>query len=119
MKIVGMHNNRQANYSQYWRTTDLDSLVTIKGRTETVLGTTYTQPSWVKIGVTYGFDCSSTVGCCYDQAGISYMKGLSCAAGTLQSTAKVMEQNSGDMQIVDFLNVSQEILLCMQIMDIL
>ncbi len=88
MKIVGMHNNRQANYSQYWRTTDLDSLVTIKGRTETVLGTTYTQPSWVKIGVTYGFDCSSTVGCCYDQAGISYMKGLSCAAGTLQSTAK-------------------------------
>lgn len=87
-QIVDMGTNHTAWYSQYWRTTSLNSMVTIKGRTETVLGTTYSQPSWVVLNQTYGFDCSSTVGCCYEKAGISYMKGLSCAAGTLQATAK-------------------------------
>lgn len=51
-------------------------------------GTTYYQPSFVQVGVTYGFDCSSLVGCCYEKAGMSYMKGLTCSMGTLQSTAK-------------------------------
>ena len=88
MKIVNMGTNHTAWYSQYWRTTSLSSMVTIKGKVETVGGTTYYQPSWVQTGVTYGFDCSSLVGCCYEKAGMSYMKGLTCSMGTLQSTAK-------------------------------
>lgn len=88
MKIVNMGTAHTAWYSQYWRTTSLSSMVTIKGKVETVGGTTYYQPSWVQTGVTYGFDCSSLVGCCYEKAGMSYMKGLTCSMGTLQSTAK-------------------------------
>lgn len=88
MKIVNMGTAHTAWYSQYWRTTSLNSMVTIKGKVETVGGTTYYQPSWVQVGVTYGFDCSSLVGCCYEKAGMSYMKGLTCSMGTLQSTAK-------------------------------
>lgn len=88
MKIVNMGTNHTAWYSQYWRTTSLNSMVTIKGRSETVGGTTYYQPSWVQVGVTYGFDCSSLVGCCYEKAGMGYMKGLTCSMGTLQATAK-------------------------------
>ena len=88
MKIVNMGTNHTAWYSQYWRTTSLNSMVTIKGKVETVGGTTYYQPSWVQTGVTYGFDCSSLVGCCYEKAGMSYMKGLTCSMGTLQATAK-------------------------------
>lgn len=88
MKIVNMGTNHTAWYSQYWRTTSLNNMVTIKGKVETVGGTTYYQPSWVQAGVTYGFDCSSLVGCCYEKAGMSYMKGLTCSMGTLQSTAK-------------------------------
>lgn len=88
MKIVNMGTNHTAWYSQYWRTTSLSSMVTIKGKVETVGGTTYYQPSWVQVGVTYGFDCSSLVGCCYEKAGMGYMKGLTCSMGTLQATAK-------------------------------
>ena len=88
MKIVNMGTAHTAWYSQYWRTTSLSSMVTIKGKVETVGGTTYYQPSWVQTGVTYGFDCSSLVGCCYEKAGMGYMKGLTCSMGTLQSTAK-------------------------------
>ena len=88
MKIVNMGTNHTAWYSQYWRTTSLNNMVTIKGKVETVGGTTYYQPSWVQAGVTYGFDCSSLVGCCYEKAGMSYMKGLTCSMGTLQATAK-------------------------------
>lgn len=88
MKIVNMGTNHTAWYSQYWRTTSLNNMVTIKGKVETVGGTTYYQPSWVQVGVTYGFDCSSLVGCCYEKAGMSYMKGLTCSMGTLQATAK-------------------------------
>lgn len=88
MKIVNMGTNHTAWYSQYWRTTSLNNMVTIKGKVETVGGTTYYQPSWVQIGVTYGFDCSSLVGCCYEKAGMGYMKGLTCSMGTLQATAK-------------------------------
>lgn len=88
MKIVNMGTAHTAWYSQYWRTISLNSMVTIKGKVETVGGTTYYQPSWVQTGVTYGFDCSSLVGCCYEKAGMSYMKGLTCSMGTLQSTAK-------------------------------
>ena len=88
MKIVNMGTAHTAWYSQYWRTTSLSSMVTIKGKVETVGGTTYYQPSWVQVGVTYGFDCSSLVGCCYEKAGMGYMKGLTCSMGTLQATAK-------------------------------
>lgn len=88
MKIVNMGTNHTAWYSQYWRTTSLNSMVTIKGKVETVGGTTYYQPSFVQVGVTYGFDCSSLVGCCYEKAGMGYMKGLTCSMGSLQSTAK-------------------------------
>ncbi len=88
MKIVNMGTAHTAWYSQYWRTISLNNMVTIKGKVETVGGTTYYQPSWVQTGVTYGFDCSSLVGCCYEKAGMSYMKGLTCSMGTLQSTAK-------------------------------
>lgn len=88
MKIVNMGTAHTAWYSQYWRTTSLNNMVTIKGKVETVGGTTYYQPSFVQVGVTYGFDCSSLVGCCYEKAGMGYMKGLTCSMGTLQSTAK-------------------------------
>lgn len=88
MSIVNMATNHKAWYSQYYRTISLSKLNTIKAKSETLGGTTYYQPSWVQVGVTYGFDCSSMVGCCYEKAGISYMKGLTCSGGTLQSTAK-------------------------------
>lgn len=88
MKIVNMGTAHTAWYSQYWRTASLNNMVTIKGKVETVGGTTYYQPSWVQVGVTYGFDCSSLVGCCYEKAGMGYMKGLTCSMGTLQATAK-------------------------------
>ena len=88
MKIVNMGTAHTAWYSQYWRTTSLSSMVTIKGKVETVGGTTYYQPSWVQVGVTYGFDCSSMVGCCYEKAGIDYLKGTTCSGGTLQANAK-------------------------------
>jgi phage minor structural protein len=88
MKIVNMGTNHTAWYSQYWRTTSLNNMVTIKGKVETVGGTTYYQPSFVQVGVTYGFDCSSLVGCCYEKAGMGYMTNKTCSMGTLQSTAK-------------------------------
>lgn len=88
MKIVNMGTNHTAWYSQYWRTTSLNNMVTIKGKVETVGGTIYYQPSFVQVGVTYGFDCSSLVGCCYEKAGMGYMTNKTCSMGTLQSTAK-------------------------------
>ena len=88
MSIVNMATKHQAWYSQYYRTISLSKLNTIKAKSETLGGTTYYQPSWVVPYETYGFDCSSMVGCCYEKAGISYMKGLTCSGGTLQSTAK-------------------------------
>lgn len=36
----------------------------------------------------YGYDCSSLVGCCYNYAGFSFMKGLTCSGGTLVAIAK-------------------------------
>ena len=80
--------NHLANYSQYYRTVDYRKPNTIKGRYETVGGVTYTQPSWVILNQTYGWDCSSYTGCCYDYAGIPDLKGLSCGAGTLQQKLK-------------------------------
>lgn len=88
MKIVNMATNHQAWYSQFYRTTSLNKLNTIKAKSETLGGTTYYQPSWVQVGVTYGFDCSSMVGCCYEKAGINYLKGTTCSGGTLQANAK-------------------------------
>lgn len=88
MKIVNMATNHQAWYSQFYRTTSLNKLNTIKAKSETLGGTTYYQPSWVQVGVTYGFDCSSMVGCCYEKAGIDYLKGTTCSGGTLQANAK-------------------------------
>lgn len=88
MSIVNMATNHQAWYSQFYRTASLSKLNTIKAKSETLGGTTYYQPSWVQVGVTYGFDCSSMVGCCYEKAGINYLKGTTCSGGTLQANAK-------------------------------
>jgi uncharacterized protein YjdB len=87
-EIVRMCVNHQANYSQYYRTVDYRKPNTIKAMSEVLGSTRYYQPSWVIPYQTYGWDCSSYVGCCYDYAGIPDLKGLSCGAGTLQQKLK-------------------------------
>jgi uncharacterized protein YjdB len=87
-EIVKMCKNGKAWYSQYNRTTDWNKKQIIKYSSETIYSQgkqyTYKQPGKGKIG----FDCSSFVGVCYQNAGYDFMKGLSCAGGNLQSTAK-------------------------------
>ena len=87
-EIVRMCVNHQANYSQRYRTISYKSPNTIKSRTEYVGSTLYTQPSWVILNQTIGYDCSSFTGVCYEYAGIEYLKGLSCSAGSLQTVCK-------------------------------
>lgn len=87
-EIVRMCVNHQANYSQRYRTISYKSPNTIKSRTEYVGSTLYTQPSWVVLNQTIGYDCSSFTGVCYEYAGIEYLKGLSCSAGSLQTVCK-------------------------------
>ena len=82
--IYKLCKNGKAWYSQYCRTTDWNKKVKITTSYETVGGKTYKQPGKGK----WGFDCSSTVGCCYQAAGYNFMKGLSCSGGTLQDMAK-------------------------------
>lgn len=63
----------KAWYSQPYRTIDDTKRVVIRSGT----------------GVgKYGYDCSSLVGCCYNYAGFSFMKGLTCSGGTLVATTK-------------------------------
>lgn len=87
-EIVKMCKNGKTWYSQYNRTTDWNKKQIIKYSNETIYSQgkqyTYKQPGKGKIG----FDCSSFVGVCYQNAGYDFMKGLSCAGGNLQSTAK-------------------------------
>lgn len=87
-EIVKMCKNGKTWYSQYNRTTDWNKKQIIKYSSETIYSQgkqyTYKQPGKGKIG----FDCSSFVGVCYQNAGYDFMKGLSCAGGNLQSTAK-------------------------------
>ena len=87
-EIVKMCKNGKAWYSQYNRTTDWNKKQIIKYSSETIYSQgkqyTYKQPGKGKIG----FDCSSFVGVCYQNAGFDFMKALSCAGGNLQSTAK-------------------------------
>lgn len=87
-EIVRMCVNHQANYSQRYRTVDYRNPNTIKAMSEVLGSTRYYQPSWVIPYQTYGWDCSSYVGCCYDYAGIPDLKGLSCSANTLQQKLK-------------------------------
>ena len=87
-EIVRMCVNHQANYSQRYRTISYKAPNTIKSRTEYVGSTLYTQPSWVILNQTIGYDCSSFTGVCYEYAGIEYLKGLSCSAGSLQTVCK-------------------------------
>lgn len=87
-EIVRMCVNHQANYSQRYRTISYKSPNTIKSRTEYVGNTLYTQPSWVVLNQTIGYDCSSFTGVCYEYAGIEYLKGLSCSAGSLQTVCR-------------------------------
>ena len=87
-EIVRMCVNHQANYSQRYRTISYKTPNTIKSRTEYVSGTLYTQPSWVVLNQTIGYDCSSFTGVCYEYAGIEYLKGLSCSAGSLQTVCR-------------------------------
>ena len=87
-EIVRMCVNHKANYSQRYRTISYKSPNTIKSRTEYVGSTLYTQPSWVILNQTIGYDCSSFTGVCYEYAGIEYLKGLSCSAGSLQTVCK-------------------------------
>lgn len=87
-EIVRMCVNHQANYSQRYRTISYKAPNTIKSRTEYVSGTLYTQPSWVVLNQTIGYDCSSFTGVCYEYAGIEYLKGLSCSAGSLQTVCR-------------------------------
>ena len=82
--IYKLCKDGKAWYSQYCRTTDWNKKVKITTDYETVNGKTYKQPGKGK----WGFDCSSTVGCCYQAAGYNFMKGLSCSGGTLQAMAK-------------------------------
>ena len=82
--IYKLCKNGKAWYSQYCRTIDWNKKVKITTSYETVGGKTYKQPGKGK----WGFDCSSTVGCCYQAAGYNFMKGLSCSGGTLQAMAK-------------------------------
>lgn len=83
-EIYKLCKNGKAWYSQYCRTTNWNKKVTITTSYETVGGKTYKQPGKGK----WGFDCSSTVGCCYQAAGYDFMRGLSCSGGTLQAMAK-------------------------------
>ena len=83
-EIYKLCKNGKAWYSQYCRTTNYNKKVTITTSYETVGGKTYKQPGKGK----WGFDCSSLVGCCYQAAGYTFMQGLSCSGGTLQSMAK-------------------------------
>ena len=87
-EIVKMCKNGKAWYSQYNRTTDWNKKQIIKYSSETIYSQgkqyTYKQPGKGKIG----FDCSSFVGVCYQNANFDFMCGLSCAGGNLQSTAK-------------------------------
>lgn len=82
--IVQLCKDGKAWYSQYNRTIDYNKKQTIKSSYETVGGKSYKQPGKGK----WGFDCSSFVGCCYQNAGYDFMKGLSCSGGSLQSVAK-------------------------------
>ena len=87
-EIVKMCKNGKAWYSQYNRTTDWNKKQIIKYSSETIYSQgkqyTYKQPGKGKIG----FDCSSFVGVCYQNAGYDFMCAKSCAGGNLQSTAK-------------------------------
>lgn len=87
-EIVKMCKEGKAWYSQYNRTIDWNNKQTIKSSYETITSQdvkkTYKQPGVGKIG----FDCSSFVGVCYQNAGYDFMKGKSCAGGTLQEMAK-------------------------------
>lgn len=87
-EIVKMCKEGKAWYSQYNRTTDWNNKQIIKHSYETITSQgekkTYKQPGIGKVG----FDCSSFVGVCYQNAGFDFMKGLSCAGKTLQSMAK-------------------------------
>ena len=87
-EIVNMCVNHKANYSQRYRTISYKSPNTIKSRSEYVASTLFNQPSWVVLNETVGYDCSSFTGVCYEYAGIEYLKGLSCSAGSLQATCK-------------------------------
>ena len=87
-EIVRMCVNHQANYSQRYRTISYKAPNTIKSRTEYVGSTLFYQPSWVVLNQTIGYDCSSFTGVCYEYAGIEYLKGLSCSAGSLQTVCK-------------------------------
>ena len=87
-EIVNMCINHKANYSQFYRTVDYRKPNTIKTMSEVLGGKRYYQPSWVVPYETYGWDCSSFTGCCYDYAGIPDLKGLSCGAGSLQAKLK-------------------------------
>ena len=87
-EIVKMCKNGKAWYSQYNRTTDWNKKQIIKYSSETITfegkKETYPQPGRGKIG----FDCSSMVGVCYQNAGYDFMKGLSCSGGNLVAMAK-------------------------------
>lgn len=87
-EIVRMCVNHQANYSQRYRTISYKAPNTIKSRTEYVGNQLFYQPSWVVLNQTIGYDCSSFTGVCYEYAGIEYLKGLSCSAGSLQTVCK-------------------------------
>lgn len=82
--IVNLRKQGKAWYSQAYRTVNYNKKNTIRAHYETVMGTTYKQPGYGK----WGFDCSSLVGCAYDYAGYSFMRGLSCSGGTLQAMAR-------------------------------
>lgn len=87
-EIVKMCKNGKAWYSQYNRTINWNKKQIIKYSSETIYSQgkqyTYKQPGKGKIG----FDCSSFVGVCYQNAGYDFMCAKSCAGGSLQSTAK-------------------------------
>lgn len=87
-EIVRMCVNHQANYSQRYRTISYKAPNTIKSRTEYVGNQLFYQPSWVILNQTIGYDCSSFTGVCYEYAGIEYLKGLSCSAGSLQTVCR-------------------------------
>lgn len=87
-EIVRMCVNHQANYSQRYRTISYKTPNTIKSRTEYVANQLFYQPSWVVLNQTIGYDCSSFTGVCYEYAGIEYLKGLSCSAGSLQTVCR-------------------------------
>lgn len=87
-EIVRMCVNHLSNYSQRYRTISYKAPNTIKSRTEYVGNQLFYQPSWVILNQTIGYDCSSFTGVCYEYAGIEYLKGLSCSAGSLQTVCK-------------------------------